>query len=278
MLPVEIEDRTSWPPDFLSAAQQDRELIISYQRERSRIDRLAQNDVLLRIHPPTNKYQSAYRALVERLEAELTRHRLVAYHCTRLTAGEIGGIKSHGMRLLTPELVRNRLDQCRADGHLRKDECEYLQRSEIIQQSLSNKHGNRTGMIWFCPNRSTLQVSSGVHRLFRSWGGEAVYCGHEEDPNIVRALRSIGTPCIVKCAMPFPQARQFHGNFTERFFSQFISQDIEYPEPTAGFDLYTNHDLPASGVLEVIEFFNSRFEALTNCSSWPRHHCIHRSD
>lgn len=273
-LAVEIEDQTSWPPEFLGAVQESRELILAYQRERLRIDRMGYQDVSVRINPPKNRHQYEYSKLIAPLETVLTRHRIVGYHCTRLTPGEISGIKSGGMRLFTSELVKRRLGQCRDDGHLSRKEFEYLSCSENIRSSLNNKCGTRTGMIWFCPNRSTLQESSGVYRLFRHWGGEAVYGGHEDDPNITATLCRIGTPCIIKCAIQFSLARQFHINFTERFLSQFISKDAEYPEPPAGFDLYTKHDLPSSGVLKIIEYSDPEFEALTGSHVWPAGHAI----
>jgi hypothetical protein len=203
-LAVEIEDQKSWPQDFVEQAGQNRDLILAYHRERQRIDRLCEDDVFIRVEPPENEYGSGYDELVERLDKILTRHRIVGYHCTRLTPREISGIKSDGLQLLSPALVRRRLDRCVADGHLTSVHREYLDNSQLMRESLGNKHGNRTGMIWFCPNRSTLQQSSGVFRLFRSWGGEAVYVGLEQDEKIAAVLASIVTPCVVKCAIPFP--------------------------------------------------------------------------
>ncbi|MEJ0084997.1 MAG: hypothetical protein WDO72_04915 [Pseudomonadota bacterium] len=269
VLDVELEAVDTWPPEFLQAAVQNRELILSFQRERQRIDRLGWDDIRVRINPPENRYEDEYKALVDRLDGSLVRHRIVGYHCTRLTPGEIRSIKANGLRLLSTDLVRQRLDSCVADGHMTSAQCEYLVGSQIMRESLGNLHGNRTGMIWFCPNRSTLQESSGVYRLFRSWGGEAVYLGHEEDEKIAAVLAGIGTPCIVKCAIPFPCDDPYYPQFAARFFSQFISNDFEYPEPSPGFDLCTERDLLGSEVLEVIEFSDPRFESLTACSTWP---------
>lgn len=123
-------------------------------------------------------------------------------------------------------------------------------------------------MIWFCPNRSTLREYSRVYRLFRSWGGEAIYCGHEKDERIAHVLCRTGTPCIVKCAIPFSRADQFYANSSERFVAQFISDEIEYPESSAGFGLRTRQDLTA---VDIVEFSDPRFAALTGCNTWPEH-------
>ena len=68
---------------------EQRGLIVDYQRERLRIDQLCQDDLEMRIHPPQNRYAPAYCALVAVLEPTLVHHRIVAYHCTRLTESEI---------------------------------------------------------------------------------------------------------------------------------------------------------------------------------------------
>jgi hypothetical protein len=175
---VEIEILETWPSDFFQLAIQSCDLILAYQRERRRIDRLCQSDVMARVVPPSNEHERDYNELLDRLDEALTQHRIVGYHCTRLTPSEIVAIKSTGLRILSPELVRHRLDRCVTDGYMTSLHRAYLNDSHTLRESLGNRHGNRTGMIWLCPNRSTLRQASGVYRLFRSWGGEAVYVGH----------------------------------------------------------------------------------------------------
>ena len=123
-------------------------------------------------------------------------------------------------------------------------------------------------MTWFCPNRSTLRISGGVYRLFRSWGGEAIYCGLERDGRMADVLQRLGGPCIVKCAIPFAWAVQYHVNFTERFLSQMVSRDVEYSEPPPGFDMHTKQNLRPEDIMDIIEFSDPLFEILTGCSGW----------
>lgn len=267
-LDVEIELVETWPPAFLDAARRNHGLIVQYQRERRRIDHLCQDDIVRRMNPPDNKYRATYDSLVERLDQSITRHRIVGYHCTRLTRSEISGIKANGLRVLSSDLVRLKLDQCIQDGLMSATQRDYLSNSKTASEALGNKHGMRTGMIWFCPNRSTLRIASGVFRLFRSWGGEAIYFGHETDNNIAGDLARLGTPCIVKCAIPFPCDDPYYPKFAARFLSQLVENDIEFPEPPADFDLRTKRDLSASEVLEIIEFSDPQFEELTGCSAW----------
>jgi len=268
---VEIEIVETWPTDFHRSVAHNRELILGFQRERLRIDRLCQENVTVRINPPTNEYASEYNALVDRLDESLTQHRLVGYHCTRLTPGEIAAIRSTGLRVLTPELISQRLEQCVSGGFMKPLHRDYLFSSQSVRDSLANRHGNRTGMIWLCANRSMLQNASGVHRLFRFWGGEAVYGGHEGDQVIASVLACIGVPAIVKCAIPFPCDYPYYPKHAARFLSQFVAKEIENAAPSAAFDLSTRLDVAPSEVVEIIEFVDPQFESLTKCSAWPAH-------
>ena len=267
-LAVEIEDIESWPKEFRKEAVKNKSLLISYHKEYSRISRLCEDDIISRVHPPHNEHETEYRALADSLESILLKHNIVGYHCTRLTAREMTSITEGGLKILTQELVQRRLDDALNDGHLSKKHISDLRNNEILKENLDNKHGGRTGMIWFCPNRSSLKEYSGVYRLFRSWGGEAVYRGHENDDPLSQAIRQVGTPCIVKCALPFYDTEHFCPNYAERFLSYLVSDTVEYPEPPVGFDMYAKRDLISTEVLEIFDISHSEFERLIDYKRW----------
>ena len=224
--------------------------------------------LLARIAPPANEYEESYANLIEALDQALKPHQLVGYHCTRLTSEEIDNVRQLGLCGLSPELVNNRLKSSYKAELLSQEDFSYLAKNPTIHANLANQHGNRTGKIWFCPNRSTLRDAPAVYRLFRSWGGEAVYSGLEDDPQITPALASLGIPCIVKCAIPFSEARHFRASIAEYFVAEYISDAVEYGGPEAQFDLYTSIDVPSCRVLAIIEYRDPAFEALTRCSEW----------
>ncbi len=56
--------------------------------------------------------------------------------------------------------------------------------------------------------RSVLRSEGAVGRLFRSWGGEALYNSHEDDLETGPLLRRIGTPCIWIVVLPIGQGVQ----------------------------------------------------------------------
>jgi hypothetical protein len=271
---IEIEVESTWPEEFLGEARKHRSLIINYQRERQRIDRMVQDDVIGRSFPPANRHEPDYRALVSRLDALLMPHRLVGYHCTRLTPQEIAWIKAEGMRTLSVELVHEKIRQCVSGGHLTPDQGDFLVRHKFQMAALSDRHGSRTGMTHFCANSSTLRISWDVFRLFRSWGGEATRGSPAGHPEILREIAHIGTPCVVKCAIPFADVQHYWINFAECFLSRFVAPEVEYPHPPADFNFYTEVDLPGANVLQVIEFVDAEFEELTGYSGWPARESI----
>lgn len=265
---VEIEVPETWPRDFHQTVAAYHDLVLAYHAERKRIDKIAEIDVMARVHRPPNPYSSAYNSLVDQLDNSLTQHRIIGYHCTRLTLKEITRVKSEGLRILSEELIHKRLDECVADGHISLAQRDFLKNSQSTGDNLQDRNGHRTGMVWLCPNRSTLRRSGEVYRLFRSWGGEAVYAGQEEDKVTAAALAGIGTPAIVKCAVPFPTDASSHPKFAARFLSQSVATEDSYPEPSPRFSLSIRMDIPPSQVVEVIQFADPRFESLTRSSTW----------
>jgi hypothetical protein len=267
-LAIEIEAESTWPEEFLSEARKHRSLLIDYQREYERIDDLVRDDVMARTFPPPNRHKPDYSALASRLEVVLMPHRLVGYHCTRLTPREIARIRAGGMRTLSARLVHEKIAECVSDGHLTPDQGDFLRRHEFQIAALSDRRGGRTGVTYFCANRSTLSLAGGVHNLFRYWGGEATRGSPAGHPDILREIAHIGTPCIVKCAIPFVDARSVCENYAERLLSQFVVAEVEHPSPSTVINFHTEVDLAGGNVLKVIAFADAEFEDLTGYSGW----------
>lgn len=263
----ELELPQTWPAAVRELVKGNREALIDYQRERGRIDRLGWADVRVRINPPSNPHRARYDALLALAEAQLRGHRLVGYHCTRLTPAEVGKIRREGLRALSPDLVRERLESLVDAGEMSAAKCRFFQEHTALHSHLANRHGRRTGLVWLCPNRSTLRVPSMVYRLFRSWGGEALYAGFEDDPAMIALLTALGKPAIVKCAVPLP-SDDLHGCRGAHLLSCAVQDQIEYPEPSTTFDWSVHRNLVPSEVLDIITIDDPRFEALTGYRTW----------
>ncbi|MBW8311262.1 MAG: hypothetical protein K0M64_04435 [Rhizobium sp.] len=264
---IELERPETWPDLVHRLVEEQRGLLIAYQQEHQRIDRLGWTDVQVRVHPPANPYRPEYDALVARLEALLRGHRLVGYHCTRLTPEEVERIRRDGLRALSPNFVRERLEALVDAGQMRPEQCRFFLDSPMLQAHLANRHGNRTGMVWLCPNRSTLRDAAGVYRLFRSWGGEALYAGFEDEASVAGVLTQLGRPAIVQCAVPLP-AGDLYGCRAAHLLSNAVRAQIEHPEPSPTFDWSVQRDLAPSEVIDIIAFDDPRFEELTGHRDW----------
>ena len=266
---VEIENINSWPPEFREVATDGRSLAISYYQKCSDIEqRLETDDIFLRRRRPENRYKQDYDELVGRLEALLKPHRIIAYHCSRLTTEEIGNIKKEGLRILTADLVNKKLRHCLSHGYLKQTEHDLIKNSSCLSKTLNNQQGQRTGRIKFCANRETLKDSYGIYRFFRSWGGEAMYWGHEQDPTLAHALGRIGAPCIIVCAIP-SACIPLYGELPEYFLRYLVSHESEYKDLYKRVEIYTEKNLCSTEILDIIEYSSPQFEELTAISSWP---------
>lgn len=263
----ELELSQTWPAKMRGLLEEAGETLIAYQRERERIDRLGWTDFRVRIDPPVNPYRDEYDSVLARAETLLRGHRLVGYHCTRLTSAEVNRIRSEGLRALSPNLVRERLQSCLNAGEMSAEQCRFFLDHPMPQAHLANRHGTRTGMVWLCPNRSTLRDASGVYRFFRSWGGEVLYAGFEDDPSVAAVLTALGQPAIVKCAVSLP-LDAIYGCRAAQLLSNAVRDHIENPEPSPTFDWCVRRDLAPSEVLEIITVDDPRFEELTWYRSW----------
>jgi hypothetical protein len=264
----------------LAEVQMHRSLVLDYQRERERIDEIMQSDDLEArfFNPPSNRHKAEYASLASRLDKTLTHHRLVGYHCTCLTQREIVSIKAEGMRPLSAALIQAKFQGAIKDGYLAHGTADLLLRHESLIAAMNDQNGHRTGMTWFCANRSTLSEPSHVCSLFRYWGGEATRGSPAGHPEILREIAEIGSPCIVKCAIPVTDSRRHSDNYAEHFLSRSVADDIEYPEPSGAFNFHVTVAVAFANVLKVIEYEDAEFEELTRSKSWRIQDSIDRRE
>ena len=177
---LEIDDLSSWPADFLDILNENKKLLVEYHLKESAIDNECRDNVFLRIKPPINPFRKKYEEIVDSLEEVLIKYSLLAYHCTRLTKEEIATIKSNGMKVLSNDFINKKLANL-IPKYLSDEQYKYIFDKKCTNPDGSFDLSHRAGRIWFCPNRSTLKEEHSVYRLFKSWGGEAVYVDLEND-------------------------------------------------------------------------------------------------
>lgn len=126
----------------------------------------------------------------------LNKYSLIGWHCTRLTEMEITGIIESGMELPDAEMLNRRI------GALERGRIITAQVAAKLRASNQALESNRAGMIWFCFFSPHIGGEHGIERFFRSWGGEALYNSHEDDPETGPVLAGIGVPCLIEAIVP----------------------------------------------------------------------------
>lgn len=258
---IEFEREETWPAELIELLRANVDLLANYERRRREIDQMLRtDDIASRIYTPVNEFKARRDAIVREAERILSGCVLLGFHCTRLTAAEIGDIKRAGLRSLSDGLLRSRIDRVLSEGVIDRSMAELLLSDHEAQSPY------REGQVHFVNSRTLLAEEPAVIRLFRSWGGEALYNCHEGHPLSGPALRRIGVPCLVVVATAIAKLKP--NDIGQRFVWRFLS-NRDHPISN-GDDMQSqmDADLTVDEIVEVIERHDPRFEALTRCSAW----------
>ncbi len=259
--PTFLDDEETWPPELRLLFDAELEALSGYESERERVDNLCRDDVVLRTYPPENPYSRDRERVLDAVNAMLAQASLVGWHCTRLHETEITSIERDGLRPLDSALLRRRIQACVQAGDLAAE----------VAKRLHSEHqaddDNRKGLLWFIFTRDTLRDEHGVYRLFRSWGGEALYNSHEDDPATSAALRGIGIPCLVEAFVPVAEIKTF-GAIGQRFLNIYLDRRGISTGNCSQMEGHVRVMIPGSAVRRVIRRADVDFEQLTGCATW----------
>jgi hypothetical protein len=115
---------------------------------------------------------------------------LRAYHCTRLLDHEVAQVRSQGLRPLTDDLLRDRIEWAFAHGHISAPERALLLEDHVFATGHAE---NRRDQVCLAMSRQTFSWQAfGVQPLLSIWGGEGMSGRRNE-----HVRRSLGRPAIV---------------------------------------------------------------------------------
>lgn len=139
--------------------------------------------------------------------------------------------------------------------------------SQSLKSLNQSDDSNRANMLWFCFFEPFLAGESGIGRFFRSWGGEALYNSHEDNPITGTVLRKIGLPCIIKALVPIASMTdsKFPDGAMVRTLMSRLGHRIKIPVEHEG---YSTQNISAKNIIEIIEHPSARFNELTKCKEW----------
>jgi len=245
---MRLNDETTWPVEVLDYLEQREDLFRDWELRRG-------SNAIASVSG------AEYDHTIRGLRAVLSNHTLHGYHCTRLTHDEMNQITSSGMGLPNSTMLHQRIQTILDSRLIEPHIADRLRRENQADES------NRVGRVWFCFFPPHIAGKRGIERPLRSWGGEALYNTHEDDPVTGPILKSIGKPCLVEADVPIASL-ETHSFLDEKVARQFlINRGLEIGE-------LVNHEdrakrpIPATHIRRIIQFPEDDFITLTKCNTW----------
>jgi hypothetical protein len=258
-----LGDVATWPSDLLCVLDSNKSGLMDFHQEQTRLDvkdaaERAAGDYRNLWDPEPNKYEAVWIETLEQIKELLPQIPAVGFHCTRLAEDEITDIREAGLQPLTPALTRQRVQHRVANGDLTQATA-----AKLLQGSQANQ-SNRSARVCLVDRVSQLKSEGGFYRLFKYWGGEALYWMHEEDQKVARELQAFGEACIVVGSLNAGELGKGIDDAAERFVYVFWDQRCGIPTDSTR-DLSIRRTVRT---LDVIKRSDDRFELFTSASGW----------
>jgi hypothetical protein len=254
---IVLDSIETWPKElqkFLNSLESE---IRKYREVELNIDKEAKLNVLLRVNRRRNDYDEYWKYAVSEVKNFIKNKMIVGFHCSRLTEGEIFDVEKNGLRPLSFQFAVNRINTLLEHKFISPN---------VAKRLLGNnkcKEENRNENVCFFHCLSTLKDESGLHRLFRAWGGEAIYSSHEFNSDIFHELTLVGTPSIVVASL-YPDEVGLFNDIEQRIIDVWIDRIID-EDCRHDCDTIVRRQVK---VLQIIKKEDAAFEELTNYSNW----------
>lgn len=194
----------------------------------------------VRDYPDEPDYGSIehHRAIVE---PRLYQSQIEGWHCTRLTESEGAEIEANGLRLLSPELVRDRVSHARSDGLIDSD------LADVILQTNWSGQKHRKNRMAFVGARSPFRTRHhGIGHFLREWGGEAIAFALEKTRHQA-ILSTIGTRTVVEAAINMSDIDHIWPDVWTVMW-----KGVHTPDDVDG-AIVTSALVPASAIIDLIQ-------------------------
>jgi hypothetical protein len=260
-LVIDLENEKSWPLEIRRQFDANFDLFARYEAERIRLFELYQRDWFAHQREGGNRFSEDRKRVIELVTEIASPHHLSGFHCTRLCPDEIDAIRLGGMTPASADFLAKRIAVRAAAGDISDSLATRLTGRNLAAEIY------RTNMIWFVNGSSILRDQSGLYRLFRHWGGEALYGLYERDKEISPVLKRLGQPCIVEAVLPIANFTHFSLIGEPMYSSFMLSRGIK-PDRLPGMEGNMKSPIPASDITRIVTYDSPEFELLTNSSTW----------
>lgn len=245
----------TWPNSILNIIQENIYVIENYLKTEEEIDEKANEDIFLRRNIPQNEFKNTYYDLIHKIQLELKNKLFIGFHCTKITDFENEDIKENGLKPLRKSFLDERLLKLKEKKLINENTYLYLKKNNL------SKEMYRKDRVFCFHCISTLKDHWGLSRLFKFWGGEALYREYEEKKLIRDNVLSIGKPSIILCSIREKDINRYD-DIPERMIKFFLD-----PDTNCDFDNWLKKEVK---VLNIINSKDKIFETLTNFSTWDK--------
>ena len=130
-----------------------------------------------------------------------------AFHATRLLDHEVRMIRAQGLRSLSKELVKERIDAAFDHSCISEDDRDQLHASHVYATGEEKGRGGETSL--FFPERYLTDRAPGFEKLLTWWGGEA-FSKSKRAATLPNRVRCLGKPSIVVASIDLSAGQQTH--------------------------------------------------------------------
>lgn len=204
---------------------------------------------------PENEHAGAYMRLTERIMAVMNERTIRAWHYTRMTDDDVARLGADGIRLSTPEMLRERLDRLVAAGLLTDEQAERL----FAKSPFNSYQGKIRANKFYLVSHPQALTCSGVRGLLGFWGGE-VASFFVQDEEMATPLAAIGASRVVEVATPVSATRNAY-NAGEAVIGAY-ARSLGCVESGHAFDVCAIQALPRDAVLRIHTRGEPDFEAM----------------
>lgn len=254
---MDVWDVNSFDSDLRRVLDEHAELIRGYVTTDKRIflERDHNDGPDRPVLRPDNPYAGRFHSLEKMLDDLLQSRTIRAWHYARLTDEEMDVIREDGIRLSTPQTLRERLDRLVSLGLIGAALADDLFRESPFQ---GDQREARSNAFWLTSHPKCI-TDSGVTRLLQYWGGE-VASFWTDDEALLDPIRAIGRPRVLEVAVPLSSTK--HRYRAARAMLAAYSRAIGCVESSHGCDVCVVSPLPGSAIITVHTDGNNSFTAI----------------
>ncbi|MDQ5921549.1 MAG: hypothetical protein QG673_1608 [Pseudomonadota bacterium] len=198
---IDISDINTYPQPLLKLLKNHENLLITYCDATDYFAELRNEDSWFRWRSYNNRFADACINCFKDFNKILCNKTFMYVHYTRLLEREIQNIKAEGLKILSPQLMEEKLKHL--EGIL--DSNTIINLKNEANKSFGSHAwmytGERQNMVWVTTLKDSCCDYSGIIHLLNNWGGENIF-KWERETNL---LKNIGYPAFIIVKFSFEE-------------------------------------------------------------------------